>query len=31
LERELARADGERLVELQQALAKLRDEIRAFA
>ena len=31
LERELAGADGERLVELQQALAKLRDEIRAFA
>ena len=31
LERELARADGEHLVELQQALAKLRDEIRAFA
>jgi DNA primase len=31
LERELAKADGERLVELQQALAKLRDEIRAFA
>ncbi len=31
LERELARADGEQLVELQQALAKLRDEIRAFA
>jgi DNA primase len=31
LERELADADGERLVELQQALAKLRDEIRAFA
>jgi len=31
LERELARSDGERLVELQQALAKLRDEIRAFA
>ncbi|HEU5477434.1 MAG TPA: DNA primase [Gaiellaceae bacterium] len=31
LERELASADGERLVELQQALAKLRDEIRAFA
>jgi DNA primase len=30
LERELAGADGERLVELQQALAKLRDEIRAF-
>jgi DNA primase len=31
LERELAAADGERLVELQQALSKLRDEIRAFA
>ena len=31
LDRELASADGERLVELQQALAKLRDEIRAFA
>jgi DNA primase len=31
LERDLATADGERLVELQQALAKLRDEIRAFA
>jgi DNA primase len=31
MERELAEADGERLVELQQALAKLRDEIRAFA
>jgi DNA primase len=31
LERELAKADDERLVELQQALAKLRDEIRAFA
>jgi DNA primase len=31
LERELADADGERLVELQQELAKLRDEIRAFA
>ena len=31
LERELAKADGERLVDLQQALAKLRDEIRAFA
>jgi DNA primase len=31
LERELSRADEERLVELQQALAKLRDEIRAFA
>ena len=31
LQRELADADGERLVELQQALAKLRDEIRAFA
>jgi DNA primase len=31
LEREMAEADGERLVELQQALAKLRDEIRAFA
>ena len=31
LERELAKADDERLVELQQELAKLRDEIRAFA
>ncbi|HET8752249.1 MAG TPA: DNA primase [Gaiellaceae bacterium] len=31
IERELASADGEHLVELQQALAKLRDEIRAFA
>ena len=31
LQRELAEADGERLVELQQTLAKLRDEIRAFA
>jgi DNA primase len=31
LQRELASADDERLVELQQALAKLRDEIRAFA
>jgi DNA primase len=31
LERELAGADGERLIELQQELAKLRDEIRAFA
>jgi DNA primase len=31
LERELAKADDERLVELQQSLAKLRDEIRAFA
>jgi DNA primase len=31
MQRELASADGERLVELQQALAKLRDEIRAFA
>jgi DNA primase len=31
LERELATADGERLVELQKSLAKLRDEIRAFA
>jgi DNA primase len=31
LERELANADEERLVELQQALSKLRDEIRAFA
>jgi DNA primase len=30
LERELAKADDESLVELQQALAKLRDEIRAF-
>jgi len=31
LQWELASADGERLVELQQTLAKLRDEIRAFA
>jgi hypothetical protein len=31
LQRELASADDDRLVELQQALAKLRDEIRAFA
>jgi DNA primase len=31
LQRELAAADGERLVELQQKLAALRDEIRAFA
>ncbi len=31
LERELAEADGERLIELQQALVKVRDEIRAFA
>ncbi|MFZ0342962.1 MAG: DNA primase [Gaiellaceae bacterium] len=31
LQRELAVADGERLVQLQQELAKLRDEIRAFA
>jgi DNA primase len=31
LQRELAAADGERLVELQQELARLRDEIRAFA
>jgi DNA primase len=31
LERELANADGERLIELQQELARLRDEIRAFA
>src|SRR5947199_121252 len=31
LQRELANADDERLVELQQALSKLRDEIRAFA
>jgi DNA primase len=31
LERELAKADDDRLVELQQALAKLRNEIRAFA
>ena len=31
LQRELSGADGERLVELQQELAKLRDEIRAFA
>jgi DNA primase len=31
LRRELADADGERLVELQQELVKLQDEIRAFA
>jgi DNA primase len=31
LQRELANADEERLVELQQRLAALRDEIRAFA
>jgi DNA primase len=31
LQRELAAAGDDRLVELQQALAKLRDEIRAFA
>jgi DNA primase len=31
LERDLAGADEERIVELQQTLAKLRDEIRAFA
>lgn len=31
IERELADAEGKRLVDLQQALAKLRDEIRAFA
>jgi DNA primase len=31
LQRELANADDERLVELQQRLATLRDEIRAFA
>ncbi len=31
MRRELASADGERLVELQQELAKLGDEIRAFA
>jgi hypothetical protein len=31
LERELSQADAEHLGELQQALAKLRDEIRAFA
>ncbi|HEX5173094.1 MAG TPA: DNA primase [Gaiellaceae bacterium] len=31
LQRELAAADDSRLVELQQALAKLRDEIRTFA
>ena len=30
LQRELAAADGQRLVELQQHLAKVRDEIRAF-
>jgi DNA primase len=31
LERELAEADGADLIELQQALVKVRDEIRAFA
>jgi DNA primase catalytic core len=31
VQRELAGADGERLVELQQRLSALRDEIRAFA
>jgi DNA primase len=31
LDRELAQADGERFLELQQELAKLRDEIRSFA
>jgi DNA primase len=31
LQRELAAADGDRLVELQQRLSALRDEIRAFA
>jgi DNA primase len=31
VQRELSTADGERLVELQQRLAALRDEIRAFA
>src|ERR1700758_2898675 len=31
VQRELSGADGERLVELQQTLSKLRDEIRAFA
>jgi DNA primase len=31
IQRELASADGERLVELQKRLAALRDEIRAFA
>jgi DNA primase len=31
LERELAKADGAALIELQQALVKVRDEIRAFA
>ena len=31
VQRELASADGERLVELQQRLSALRDEIRAFA
>ena len=31
LQRELAGADGERLVELQQELSRLRDEIRSFA
>jgi DNA primase len=31
LERELATAEDERLIELQQELARLRDEIRAFA
>ena len=31
LERELADAEGQRLVELQQTLSKLRDQIRSFA
>jgi DNA primase len=31
LERELAQAEGEKLIELQQTLARLREEIRAFA
>jgi hypothetical protein len=31
LQRELASAEGEHLVDLQQRLSALRDEIRAFA
>ena len=31
LERELAQAEGESLIKLQRTLAKLREEIRAFA
>jgi DNA primase len=31
LERELAQAEGEKLIELQRTLARLREEIRAFA